>query len=288
MNGFFLERIEALKPVEVTFSAYLLFSALVIVLTKNRIEHWIPPIVFRALILSLFAALLVIKQNQRIEYLRIFLPFLFIGYLYSETDVFNNLIFSEYFDRHLAVIDYRIFGFQPSIEFSKHIPSRLFSELMFFGYFSYFAITIGLPSYIYLRIDKKIGEKFASIIINSFLIFYILFSLFPVAGPQYYFSKELIQIPSGFVFEPIIRFVQFLGERPTGAFPSSHVSICFMLLWGCGKLTPRLLFIIIPVSVLLILSTIFIGAHYATDVIAGIVVTPIVYKVSERLYNLLN
>ena len=60
------------------------------------------------------------------------------------------------------------------------------------------------------------------------------------------------------------------GERPTAAFPSSHVgvsTIVMLLAWKTGS--RRLLYCLLPLYVLLCFSTVYIQAHYAIDVIGG-------------------
>jgi len=279
---------QSLKPVEVVFLTYLLGSALIILVFRTQLDVWIDQIVVRALALFLVIGYTLMRQSRFISFFRIFTPFFFLSYFYAESALFHKLVFSDLLDQYFAGLDQYLFGWQPSIEFSKHFSATLFSELMFFGYFSYYVLIIGLPVYIYWVINKEIGERFAFIIVNSLLIYYVIFSLFPVAGPQFYFNNDLIQVPAGYVFEPVIRLIQGMAERPTGAFPSSHVSICLMLVWGCMKYARKWIYLVVPTAVLLILSTVYIGAHYVVDVLGGILFTPVIYWFSGWLYDLLS
>ena len=273
---------------EVVFLTYLLSSAFFIVLFRDQLQLWTGQIMIRALVLFLVAFLVLLNQTRVVAFLRIFLPFFFLSYFYSETALFHDLTFTEVLDQHFASMDQFIFGGQPSIYFSKNWNSPVFSELMFFGYFSYYLMIVLVPVYIYFTQSKEIGEKIPFIIINSLLVYYLIFSFFPVVGPQYYFSKELINVPGGYVFEPLIRMIQQVAERPTGAFPSSHVSLCLMLVWMCYLYARKWIFLVVPVAALLILSTVYIAAHYAIDVIGGILFTPIIYLFSAMLYDLLS
>jgi len=76
-----------------------------------------------------------------------------------------------------------------------------------------------------------------------------------------------------------------MGEGPTAAFPSSHVGIVLILLYLANKFTPKLLKWLIPISILLILSTVYIKAHYVVDVIAGILSFPTIYWLSSASYH---
>lgn len=70
------------------------------------------------------------------------------------------------------------------------------------------------------------------------------------------------------------------GERPTAAFPSSHVgvsTILMLLVWSSKN--RKLLLFLLPFYVLLCLSTVYIYAHYAIDVLAGWVSALLLYAV---------
>ncbi len=284
MGSFLKTSLRQLKPVEIVFSIYLSLTAIVLVIFNAEIANWYVGIGIRILIALLYALLFIPKKSNISKVVRLFLPFLFIGYFYSETDSFNNLLFASYFDSIIAQTEFWMWNFQPSVEFAKLFNSSVFSELMFFGYFSYYLLVFLLPLFVYFKVSSREGERFSFIILFSFLIYYLLFSVFPVAGPQFYLVAA-IDVPNGYLFEPLMRYIQSIGERPTGALPSSHVSICLMLLWQCRKYLPRFLVVVIPVSILMVFSTVYIGAHYALDVLAAFIVTPFLYIISNTVYN---
>ena len=74
------------------------------------------------------------------------------------------------------------------------------------------------------------------------------------------------------------------GERPTAAFPSSHVSICLtLLLLAWHSRCKPLFYTLIPFAVLLFFSTVYIKAHYAVDALAGLLSGLAVYALFFRL-----
>jgi len=158
---------------------------------------------------------------------------------------------------------------------------------MYIGYFAYYLMVAFIPIYIYFFISRYLAERSVFIIISSFTIYYIIFIIIPVTGPQFYFKDQLSKLPNGFIIGPVLRFLQGHGEAPTAAFPSSHVSICLMLLWICFRYAKKLLYLNLPVSVLLLFSTVYIRAHYVIDVVAGIILTPVVYALSMKLFSIL-
>ena len=61
------------------------------------------------------------------------------------------------------------------------------------------------------------------------------------------------------------------GERPTAAFPSSHVGITTVLVllaWHTGN--RKFFWLLVPFFTLMFFATVYIQAHYAIDAIAGL------------------
>jgi membrane-associated phospholipid phosphatase len=76
------------------------------------------------------------------------------------------------------------------------------------------------------------------------------------------------------------------GERPTAAFPSSHVGVTTILMMlALRTRSRRLIYGMLPFYVLLCLSTVYIYAHYAIDAIAGLVTGVAVYYVLCFVYQ---
>jgi membrane-associated phospholipid phosphatase len=139
-------------------------------------------------------------------------------------------------------------------------------------------------------------SRCAFIVLTSFFIYYVIFIMVPVTGPMFYylavgtddiargvfpnlgnyfnFHQEMLPTPGytdGFFYQMVID-THDAGERPTAAFPSSHVGITTVLMWLAWKAkSRRLLLWMLPFYVLLCLSTVYIMAHYVVDVIAGLV-----------------
>ncbi len=201
-----------LIPVEKVLIVYLVLTFIFIVVFNSRLMGEAPHIAFRVLMLAAIISLPALENfychSPRVRSFRIFLPFLFLAFLYNETDYLNNLLFSTNLDPFFSRIEQYLFGIQPSLVFAGRVHSDAFAELMYFGYFSYYCLSIGIPLYIYFRVNRKAGERFAFVIITSFLLYYLFFILVPVAGPQFYFAGFPEKIPGGYFFGKLIRLIQ--------------------------------------------------------------------------------
>jgi len=281
-----------LFPVEWIMISYLLLTGIFIIIFSGRLEHVFSHLILRVAILviiSIFAKTNA-KWNKSRAFIicRFYFPLVLLGYLYKETDYMNNLIFVTDLDPLFANIEEFIFGLQPSVEFSRVMPTEIFAELMYFGYFAYYLMVLLIPAYIYFKTGRQESEQLIFIMINSFLIYYLAFIFLPVSGPQFYFEDTSNHLPGGFVFGSAIRFIQEVGEAQTAAFPSSHASIYLMLTYIIYKFARKLLIIAIPIGFLLLLSTVYIRAHYIVDVLFAMLYTPSLFIFSDKLFTRLS
>jgi len=224
-----------------------------------------------------------ISHHPIYNFIRNFYPLLLLGYFYKETGYLNNIIF-DYFDPWFAQTEQTLWGMQPSIEFSKYLPQKWFSELMNFGYFFYYLTTIGL-ALIALVYNKAKLKEIIFIIFTSFIIYYLFFDLFPVKGPQFYFSGQDAQPVSSYLFSKLVKVTQNIGETETGAFPSSHVGMSIIFLILSFKYLRKIFWIILLPMIILWFATVYIKAHYLLDVIGGFISAPLVYFIAVKLYK---
>ena len=76
------------------------------------------------------------------------------------------------------------------------------------------------------------------------------------------------------------------GERPTAAFPSSHVGVTTILMILAWYSRNKILFYgMLPLFILMCFATVYIQAHYAIDVIGGWVSGIAIYAVLHFLYG---
>lgn len=298
---------------------YVIVTSIIVVINYHKLPHPETLLIFRVAFLSslLTAATLSAAFNKKFF---IFVRYAIVGaslvYWYPETFEINR-IFSN-LDYKIATIEQVTFGFQPALVFQQVFSDHTFSEIFHFGYFSYYPIIIGIGLYLFIK-DRKNAEKYVFYVFFSFFTFYLFFILFPTAGPQYYFpaigtdnvqagifpnvnhyfnhnfSLAVSEKGSGLFFK-LVELSQQLGERPTAAFPSSHVGITtVIMLFIIRQKHYKLSLFILPVYLTLVASTVYIQAHYLIDVIAGIlsaivltVICNIVYPYFKYRFELKN
>ena len=216
-----------------------------------------------------------------------------LSYWYSDTYEINRML--PNLDHVFAGFEQQVFGCQPALLFSKVCSSAVFSELMDMGYVAYFPMIVTVVLYYAVR-HYQLFEYCSFTILTSFFLFYLIFISLPVTGPMFYYQavglddiargvfpnvhdyfythQECLPSPGytdGFFYNLVVSAHE-AGERPTAAFPSSHVGITTVLMWLVWQVKGRKLFwILTPFYILLFLSTVYIQAHYAIDAIAGLI-----------------
>ena len=278
-----------LSPVEKGTLVYIITTTVYLAIFIEKVDIPLVRFGIRACVtflIILLAWVCMRRPHPVVKCLRYFLPFALLSYWYPETYYCNNFIFSH-LDHYLFAAEQAIFGCQPSLEFSKHLPWAWFSELMYFGYFSYYFIFFGTALWCYIK-DKEQATRAVFMFVCSFYLYYWMFIVFPTAGPHLYFElfpPPLNQAPEGYIFCNIMHLLQELGDRPTGAFPSSHVSISFTVVVFSYYHCRQLLKFVLPLFIILFFSTVYIKAHYAIDAIGGLVSVAATYPLVNWIYK---
>ena len=246
-----------------------------------------------------------LKPCRLTMFLRIAVQMVFLSWWYPDTYELNRTL--PNLDHVFAGCEQAVFDCQPALFFAQKAPWGWFSELMCMGYISYFPMmTILLVYYFLYRYNEFL--KAAFVLLGAFFIFYVIFIFLPVTGPQFYYlavgpekiaagvfpnlgdwfltHSERMAVPGwtdGFFYH-LLEMAHNAGERPTAAFPSSHVGITTVVMLlahhtHCRKLVLGML----PFYILMCLSTVYILAHYAIDALTGLFTGVVFYFVLIRL-----
>ena len=306
------KRVEASKGLFAVERISLIYNAittLLIVLLFSRMDHPVTMLIERAGIVAITFSLIYLYQKYPCRlsaFVRMAVQMSFLVYWYPDTFEFNRLF--PNLDHLFATVEQTFFQCQPAVEFAKLCPSIWFSEPFNMGYFAYYPMIAVVVIY-YFIFRFEWFEKVSYVMVTSFFIYYLIYIFIPVAGPQFYFpaigmdnviAQKFLSIgdyfnhndillpgpgfEQGFFFD-LVEASQEVGERPTAAFPSSHVgisTICMIMAWRVNK---KLCWFLSPFYVLLCGATVYIQAHYLIDVFAGWFSAIGIYMLSTWMYK---
>ena len=253
----------------------------------------------------------VTHHSSIFSFLRILVQLAWLSMWYPDTYEFNRSL--PNLDHVFAAAEQSIFGCQPSIEFSQLLPGAVWSEAFNLGYWSYFPMIAALSIAVFWIECRKRQFAFprfhrvVALIMISFFLYYVIYIFLPVTGPQFYFQAvgvdqilqghfpavgtyfsshtEMLPSPgwSDGLFYQLVEMAHEAGERPTAAFPSSHIGISTILLLLARRHAPRVLPFLLPLWALLCCATVYIQAHYLIDAIAGLISAPIILCCSQYI-----
>jgi membrane-associated phospholipid phosphatase len=304
-----VENVKGLFAVESISLIYNAITTLMIVCLYGRMDHPDVMLVERAGIVAVTFALVWAYRHwpcRLMAFVRMAVQMSFLAYWYPDTFEFNRLF--PNLDHVFASLEQTLFRCQPSVSFSESLPSMWFSEPFNLGYVSYYPM-IAVVTVYYFLFHFEWFEKISFVLVTSFFIYYLIYIFVPVAGPQFYFpaigmdnvlahhfpaigdyfNHNDILLPGpgynhGF-FYSLVEASQEVGERPTAAFPSSHVGISTIVMIMAWRANRKLSYVLLPFYVLLCCATVYIQAHYLIDAIAGFLSALAIYQLSTYLYK---
>ena len=300
-----------LLSVEIITLVYILFTTVLTLIHWNGLANPVGMMLTRVGVVAFIAVanwIYRMRPCQPLIWLRA-LPLLgLLAIWYPET--YDYCSQYPYLDHIFANMDHQLFGCQPALEFGELLSSAFWSESFNLGYYAYYYMMIGtMAYYLFLRYDKF--DKASFIFLASFFLFYMIYEFLPCAGPQYYFKAvgtgaadtgvfpavgyyfqthtDMIVPEIKGIFSQLVIGAQEVGERPTAAFPSSHVgmsTITMMLAWRIPNMKGRWLFwAMTPLYLLLCCATVYIKAHYLVDSIAGFFTAIAFFYLTSWLYG---
>jgi membrane-associated phospholipid phosphatase len=270
-----------LQPVDLVLLGYL---GVVTVVAVHRAA--VQPGCWWLVVANGFAALLVALLSRpglgrTGRMLREIYPLLLLVGLYGQLDVLNRGVVHPH-DALVQRWELGLFGVQLSRTWWQSAPSAFWSTVLHGAYFSYYFI-ISIPAVYFLwRGDLPAVRRFVLAVMTTFVLCYLTFIFFPVAGPYYVFPR-----PTGwFVDNPAARLVYDTlaeGSSYGAAFPSSHVAASIAPTLAAAMGSRRLGLALLVPAALLTVGVVYCQMHYGVDALAGLVLGVVVTLAVGRL-----
>ena len=204
-------------------------------------------------------------------------PLLLLGALYTELGLLSiHYGVGDLLQHDLLVQAWeeRLFGAQVSYTWIRADPSVFWSGLLHFAYLLYYPIIYLSPAVLMLTGKQQGARSVILATMAAFILCYVVFALFPVAGPNYAFAH-----PTGPVREvwsaQLVYGILSAGSAIGTAFPSSHVAATVAAVLALRDESTPLVSVTLVPAILLVVSTVYCQMHYAVDVVAGLLVAAV-------------
>jgi membrane-associated phospholipid phosphatase len=202
-------------------------------------------------------------------------PLLIVVGLYGALDLLSGFGAARTHDGEVQRWEATIFGGQVSQEWWQRSPSPFWSSVFHGAYFAYYLIVPAGPLWFFGTGRTRELHRTMLVIVTSFLVCYLVFIFYPVAGPYYEFARPAAVLldnpPARLVYRVLAR-----GSAYGAAFPSSHVAATVAATLAVTAGAPRLGLTLAVPTILLAFGVVYCQMHYAVDALAGVVVAGIV------------
>lgn len=270
-----------LRPIDILVLAYVAIMSLVVLARLRRFPNCAWILLAHGLVVMLVFLVTRPGLGRVGRALREFYPLILLVGLYSAIDVMNGSGAIGVYDRVVQGWEAVLFGGQPSRDWWMAAPSPFWSVVLHSAYLSYYLLVLIPALYFAARCELIPLRRFMLAVMATFLICYLFFVLFPVAGPYYMYPRPW----GAFVDNGPARLLYrglAAGSSYGAAFPSSHVAATVAATisasWGSRRLG---LAMIVP-TMLLTVAVVYCQMHYAVDAIAGLAVGGVVAPLSRR------
>ncbi|MFB3923124.1 MAG: phosphatase PAP2 family protein [Terriglobia bacterium] len=220
------------------------------------------------------------------EIVRDWFPFLVILLMYySLWGDATHLLVPKDRDAELIALDQKLFGFQASVAMQRFISVPLTAWMDFAYTFHVLNIPI-VACFVYLRRPRqRYREMMCGVLVVTF-IGLIGYLLVPAVGPVYTL-RDQYTVPlraAGEIFNRQIEFMDY-ARIQRDVFPSLHVGISLVVWLYAYRNSRRLFWILSPLILSLFVSTIYLRYHYLIDVVAGLILAPLAFGLSNWLFK---
>lgn len=210
-------------------------------------------------------------------------PLIFLPLLHQQTGILTQIFQAGRLDEKFIAFDQKYFPYVMNFHTQNRGNSVLLSEILHLCYFSFYALIYGVPLYFYLN------HEYLQFYQTTFIILALLFScylthwLIPIYGPRTIFAK-INDARSRGVFFRIVHKVLEDGSTAGTAFPSGHTGTAAVVILITWYLSSPVFYLVLPVGLGLIISTLYGRFHYVTDVLVGLAYAFIVFGLTLWVY----
>jgi membrane-associated phospholipid phosphatase len=265
--------ITSLRAVDLVLVLVLLGFSILGAVFHSRVARW-PSLILANLCTTILFLILNRVQQRMIRRLgRFFLRLLSVSIallvIYETSLRLTFIIWPVWKDPAIIGLEQALFGVPPTVWLQSFISPGL-TEWMMFSYIAYFALYPIVGASLFFRRGEEILEKFLFVLCFNNIFCNLLYLVYPVDNPIAGLGP-LHTVPlKGFVFTQASESMRSHMMTAGGGMPSGHVAATTIMLLAAYKHDRRLFYLLLPIAISVILSTVYCRFHYLSDSVMGI------------------
>jgi len=225
------------------------------------------------LLLPLFLPQLPARPTLVVRVLRELYPALWLVVFWRELGLHCLLVGSAANDLFVARLDRALFGVNLNAVWAPAMPAAWLAELMQFFYFSYYALAVGLLSYLLLSGRRETVRDATLRVGIVYVGAYVCYAAAPTVGPMLMSMFPRFAGPGAHgLFRALNDWLQHSGDAAGTAFPSTHVAGAVALAWLAWRHCPRPVAWAATVCAAMVgPATVYTQNHFLLDAVGGAV-----------------
>ena len=270
------------RPVDAVSRVFVLAMVVVALVTSNRVGAWPLLLASDALVLVLLELIERAPRASRVARVAaLWYPLALVPVYYVQLGIIGMGV-GHVHDLVVQRWEAGLFGGQPSLTWHLAMPAPALSWVLHACYLAHYAIFIGVPLWLWIRVGREECERAIFTISLTFFSCFLASALFPVAGPGYWFPAQTGP-DTRVTTARLVHWLIDSGSSYGTAFPSSHVAASWAAVLMAVRRAPLLAAILAPVALGLAAATVYGQFHYAVDACAGAAVALAAYGCGDWL-----
>lgn len=275
------------RPIDIATATYILMEIILLLIFFTGKQGWQFLLFFYLAALGVVALMVVLNLEAAGPFwriIRIIYPVLLFTLFYEAVGPQIFMIIRHPLDSHVVGLERMVFGADPAFAVQPYLEVWL-NELMSFGYASYYLM---LPGVVVILLIKKRYRSLERMVLAgavTFYICYLIFIFFPVVGPRFYLDDFYYLPLIGPFFTPLTQRILAAGGLFGGAMPSSHCAVALVVLWTLAREVRKAAIPAVLLLVLLCAGTVYGRCHYVSDVVAGLLLGALVFRITGFWQN---
>lgn len=209
-------------------------------------------------------------RSAVIRFVHDWYPLAMFIFSFEEIARFALAVVPRWQDASIISFEERLISTSPNF-WANHAGSRLLSEIMDLGYFSYYPLFPVVAGCLYAREDRRPFYHLVLAAVCMYLISFCIYIAFPLEGPRRALPGFHAP-PPGWLFSALVRAIQSGAGVHGNALPSSHVALALLCAFSAQRWLPRLAPFVWTSLCLISLGAVYDGYHYLSDVLAAVLV----------------
>ncbi len=205
-----------------------------------------------------------------------------LSFLFGAVAPFQHVLFDWWMDANLISWDKALSGVEAS-SFLQHFANPALTEWMMFAYVIYVPLLPLVSIICYRSAGAKAANEYLVTLSLVDIACFAGFIFFPVAGPMFFIPEAFIKPLEGGIFTFMGEWMRTNLHYPGGCLPSPHCASATVMIVMMYRYNRVLFWSLLPIVLTLYVSTVYGRYHYSWDGIAGILLSLLVLKYSNRV-----